>query len=72
MVLLCLGENLERKRERICPEKCSKMFCFFFFFEGFEGGLGVFISFFDPSISISHLMATGHLQRSFRLHRAGC
>ena len=66
-------EFREEKRENL-PRKVFQnvLFCFFFFFEGFEGGLGVFISFFDPSISISHLMATGHLQRSFRLHRAGC
>ena len=38
---MCLGENLDRKRKRICLEKCSKLpnpflfvfilFCFLFF-----------------------------------------
>ena len=43
---MCLGKNLERKRERICLEKCSKMPKIIFF--GLRGGLGVFIGFFLP------------------------
>ena len=29
--LMCLGKKLERKRERICLEKCSKIAQFLFF-----------------------------------------
>ena len=43
---MCLGDNLERKRERICREKCSKLPYFHFFFnlgvEGLNGGLACF------------------------------
>ena len=35
---MCLGKNLERKRERICLEKCSKMPKIIFF--GLRGGSG--------------------------------
>ena len=50
---MCLGEKLERKRERICLEKCSKIvqirffFCFFFFLNFFNlrGSRGIYINF---------------------------
>ena len=40
---MCLGENLEGKRERIYLGKCFKTTFFFFFFLMKFGGLGVFI-----------------------------
>ena len=39
MFLMCLGENLESKRERIYLEKCSKMPDFFFL--GLTGSGGI-------------------------------
>ena len=42
---MCLGKNLERKREKICLGNDPKLPKFFFFnFFLSEGGLGVFIT----------------------------
>ena len=40
---MCLGENLERKRERICPKKAPNSPISFSFSFLSEDGLGVFI-----------------------------
>ena len=40
---MCLGENLERKRERICLEKCSKM-PKIIFLGGFGGYIDVLVT----------------------------
>ena len=45
---MCLGENLERKRKRICIEKCLKMPKIIFYFIIIilsKGALWVFIDF---------------------------
>ena len=49
---MCLGDNLKRKRERNCLEKCSKLpkifFFNFFFPEGFRGIYIDFVTFWLP------------------------
>ena len=57
--LTYLGKNLERKRERICLEKCSKMPKIIFF--GLRGVWGYLQAFFYPSAFGSHLVATSQL-----------
>ena len=48
---MCLGENLERKRERESAQKSAPkcpniyIYIYIFFFWGYEEGLWVFISF---------------------------
>ena len=56
---MCLGKNLERKRERIYLEKCSKMPKIIFF--GLRGVWGYLQAFFYPSAFGSHLVATNQL-----------
>ena len=56
---MCLGKNLERKRERIYLEKCSKMPKIIFF--GLRGVWGYLQAFFYPSAFGNHLVATNQL-----------
>ena len=45
---MCLGENLEGKRERICPEKCSKLpnylfIYYYYYYLSERGSRGIYI-----------------------------